>query len=74
MPNHQNRGIWLYQTVSIAGETFSFRKGETIHTENSYKYSVQDVRAMGEKANLRLDKTWFDRQRYFLVGLFRPMV
>src|SRR5204863_9514403 len=28
------------QNVKVAGETFDFRAGETIHTENSYKYSV----------------------------------
>ncbi len=61
-------------TISSLAQTVTFAAGETVHTENSYKYSVQDVCAMGEKANLRLDKTWFDRQRYFLVGLFRPMV
>src|SRR3954469_5432912 len=26
------------QTVTVAGHSFDFRKGETIHTENSYKY------------------------------------
>src|SRR3954452_15025590 len=28
------------QAVTVAGRTFSFEKGETIHTENSYKYTV----------------------------------
>src|SRR3954469_4337903 len=28
------------QTVGVAGHSFSFAKGETIHTENSYKYTV----------------------------------
>ena len=28
------------QKVKVAGETVDFRAGETIHTENSYKYSV----------------------------------
>lgn len=29
------------QTVSVAGETITFSKGETIHTENSHKYSEE---------------------------------
>src|SRR4051812_499579 len=28
------------QTVTVAGRTFDFARGETIHTENSYKYTV----------------------------------
>ena len=31
------------QKVKVAGETFEFRAGETIHTENSYKYSVESL-------------------------------
>jgi len=30
------------------------------------------VRALGDQANLDLHRTWFDRQRYFLLALFRP--
>jgi uncharacterized SAM-dependent methyltransferase len=53
-------------------QTIHFAAGETIHTENSYKYSVEDVRDMGRRAHLTLQRTWFDRQHYFLLGLFRP--
>src|SRR5438093_1503022 len=35
--------------------------GETIHTENSYKYSLEDIRALGKRAGLTLSRTWFDR-------------
>ena len=33
------------QTVSLLGQRFAFRTGETIHTENSHKYSVADIPA-----------------------------
>jgi L-histidine N-alpha-methyltransferase len=64
------------QQVMIAGtgQTVTFAAGETIHTENSYKYCVEEVRDMGLRANLALQRTWFDQQRYFLVALFRPVV
>jgi L-histidine Nalpha-methyltransferase len=51
--------------------TMSFYKDETIHTESSYKYSEDEVRDLGYKANLVLHRTWFDDRRRFLVGLFR---
>ncbi len=34
------------QKVKVAGETIDFRAGETIHTENSYKYSVESLNAL----------------------------
>jgi dimethylhistidine N-methyltransferase len=53
------------------GQTVSFKAGETIHTENSYKYSVEEVRQLGRRVNLHLQRTWFDSQQYFLLALFR---
>jgi L-histidine Nalpha-methyltransferase len=53
-------------------QTLAFRKGETIHTESSYKYSADEVRNLGYEANLVLRRTWFDARHYFLVALFRP--
>jgi L-histidine Nalpha-methyltransferase len=50
----------------------SFAKDETIHTESSYKYSVDEVRDLGYAAQLVLRRTWFDARRYFLLALFRP--
>jgi len=58
-------------TIGQTAQTIHFAAGETIHTENSYKYSVEDIRALGRRAHLALSRTWFDRQHYFLLGLFR---
>jgi len=52
-------------------QTMSFRKDETIHTESSYKYTEDEIRELGYRANLVLHRTWFDARRYFLVALFR---
>jgi L-histidine Nalpha-methyltransferase len=60
-------------TIAATGQVVTFAAGETIHTENSYKYSVDEVRDMGRRANLVLSQTWFDDKGYFLVGLFRPL-
>jgi dimethylhistidine N-methyltransferase len=58
-------------TIARTAQTVHFATGETIHTENSYKYTVDEVRDLGHRAHLTLSRTWFDRQRYFLLGLFR---
>jgi L-histidine N-alpha-methyltransferase len=52
-------------------QAISFRKDETIHTENSYKYTMEEVCDLGYESNLVLHRTWFDARRYFLLALFR---
>ena len=54
-------------------QSVSFGKDETIHTESSHKYTVDEVRDLGYQANLVLGRTWFDARRYFLLALFRPL-
>jgi L-histidine Nalpha-methyltransferase len=53
-------------------QVISFVEGETIHTENSYKYTVDEVRELGRQAHLVLHRTWFDDRCHFLLALFRP--
>ena len=55
------------QTVTVAGRGFSFAKGETIHTENSYKYTVESFRALAQSAGWRPVATWTDANDYFAV-------
>jgi len=55
------------QTVTVAGRSFQFRQGETIHTENSYKYTVESFRALAESAGWRPVATWTDERDYFAV-------
>src|ERR1043165_5517657 len=55
------------QTVTVAGHSFAFAKGETIHTENSYKYTVESFRALATEAGWRPVATWTDANDYFAV-------
>jgi len=55
------------QTVGIAGESFSFRKGETIHTENSYKYDISEFAAIAAKAGFFVETTWADPDDLFSI-------
>lgn len=48
----------------------SFREGETIHTENSYKFDVEQLADMARATGFSLDKTWFDSARRFSFNLF----
>jgi dimethylhistidine N-methyltransferase len=59
------------QTVHVAGEAFEFAAGETIHTENSYKYGVAEFQALAERAGFRPDAVWTDAQDLFSVHLLR---
>jgi dimethylhistidine N-methyltransferase len=56
------------QTVDIGDYRFGFDVGESIHTENSCKYSVEEFRALALAAGFRTEKVWKDAKGYF--GLF----
>ena len=49
-----------------------FADGETIHTENSYKYSTAEIEALAAAAGMTLERQWFDSGGRFSVNLFRP--
>jgi dimethylhistidine N-methyltransferase len=55
------------QTVRLLGRTFQFAADETIHTENSYKYSVEQFRALAKGAGWRPVQVWTDARRDFSV-------
>ena len=59
------------QTVSINKELFEFLDGETIHTENCYKFTKESFTVMSRKAGLSPVKTWTDDQNLFAVMLLR---
>jgi L-histidine Nalpha-methyltransferase len=59
------------QKAKVAGETIEFRAGETIHTENSYKYSVEKLAALARGAGWNPVKLWTDPDDYFSIQMFR---
>ena len=58
------------QKVKVAGESIDFRAGETIHTENSYKYSVESLGALARGTGWRPAGVWTDERRYFSIQAF----
>jgi dimethylhistidine N-methyltransferase len=59
------------QKVKVAGECFDFRAGETIHTENSYKYSVESLGALARGAGWVPAGVWSDAEKYFSIQAFK---
>ena len=58
------------QKVKVAGETIEFRAGETIHTENSYKYSIASLGALARGAGWQPAGVWTDAREYFSTQAF----
>ena len=55
------------QRITVGGERIEFRAGETIHTENSYKYSIEAFGAIARGAGWTAVAVWTDRDNYFSV-------
>lgn len=55
------------QTVTVAGESFSFEEGETIHTEYSYKYTLDEFADLVGEAGFSVEQVWTDKDSYFSV-------
>ncbi|MBI2823336.1 MAG: L-histidine N(alpha)-methyltransferase [Planctomycetia bacterium] len=55
------------RAVAVGGETIEFYAGETICTEHSHKYTVDEFAAIAATAGLTLRREWTDKNRYFAV-------
>ena len=56
-------------TFTIENRSFSFRKGETIHTENSHKYGPRDARLLLHAGGWSVAKEWTDPEDRFALIL-----
>ena len=58
------------QAVNVGTYRFRFAAGDSIHTENSCKYAIEEFQALAAQAGFRAEKVWLDRERLFsLHGL-----
>ncbi len=55
------------QTVRVLGRNFTFRTGDSIHTENSYKYSLERFTALAQGSGWRSVASWTDPDGLFSV-------
>ncbi len=60
------------QQVRVAGRVFAFEQGETIHTENSRKFTPESLAAMASAAGWRLERTLTDPAELFAVAILKP--
>ena len=60
------------QLVRVAGEAIRFARGETIHTENSYKYAPEQFAELAEQAGWHSAELWTDPARLFSLHLLEP--
>ena len=82
MARFEHRAIWnpkaariemhlvsrLDQMVRVAGRRFAFKTGETIHTENSHKFTPETIAALAARSGWRVERTWISGEPRF--GLF----
>lgn len=60
-------------SFTLAGETFVFAAGETIHTENSYKYSPEEFQALAAGAGFDTVEAFTDPEALFSVFILRAV-
>jgi len=57
--------------VQVDGQTFQFAKGESIHTENSYKYSIAQFQTLANEVGFEAEQVWTDADDLFSVHCLR---
>lgn len=59
------------QVVHVAGAPFTFREGETIHTESAYKWEPRAFDTLAAIAGWQLERAWADDRAWFSMRLYR---
>ena len=59
------------QTVRVDGHVFEFQKGESIHTEDSHKYTIEEFHALAAAAGWRTYRYWIDADELFSIHYLR---
>jgi len=60
------------QRVTVCGQPFQFAMGESIHTENSHKYSLLKFQHLAARAGWSHRQLWVDGQSRFAVHVLEP--
>ena len=55
------------QTVQVGDKSFTFKEGESIHTEYSHKYTLDGFAAMASAAGFSVERVWMDEYKLFSV-------
>ena len=55
------------QAISLCGRRFELAEGESLHTENSYKFTIDSLRALALRAGFTPGPVWTDPRQLFSV-------
>jgi L-histidine Nalpha-methyltransferase len=55
--------------IGALSKKYSFKKGETIHTENSYKYTLNQISRLAEQSDLSVRMIFTDKRKWFALAL-----
>lgn len=55
------------QQVSVQGHHIHFKQGESIHTENSYKFSIESFQETAKNNGFTPEQVWVDGRNYFSI-------
>ncbi len=59
------------QEIRFQGRRFHYAAGERLHTEYSYKYTIEGFQALARAAGYNPEAVWTDLRRYFSVHYLR---
>lgn len=59
--------------IGSIGKTFYFKKGETIHTENSYKYSLGRFKNLVRTSGLQIVRNFVDPNKEYCLVLLKKV-
>ena len=62
------------QTVQVGALDLAVEldEGERIHTEDSFKYSPEEIRDLAARGEFSVEASWFDANRWFSLNLLAP--
>ncbi len=58
-------------SVNILNKNINFRKGESIHTENSYKYTLEGFSKLSKKSGFKILKILKDQNNFFSMFVLK---
>jgi L-histidine Nalpha-methyltransferase len=65
----EDQDVYIGGTI---GRSFHFEKSETIHTENSYKYDMRQIKDIARASGFTLKELFMDGKKWFCLALFSP--
>jgi dimethylhistidine N-methyltransferase len=59
--------------LNSLGQSFTFEKGESIHTENSFKFTESEISSLAGRSGFKILKNFTDSKGYFVDSLWQKI-